>query len=54
MFFVDDETNEPQKMSKNLENLDCAILSNVIWWLNFSYIEPKCESRCYFRSCINH
>ena len=38
--------------SKN--NNRAALLSDVICWLNFIYIEPNCETRPYFRSFLNH
>ena len=31
-----------------------AILYDVFLWLNFIYIEPKYESRSYFKSFVDH
>ena len=51
-----DETNETRKMKNEAQSRKTGsrFFRYIFWWLNFIYIEPKCESRSYFRSFLNH
>ena len=41
--------NKPESRKNEI-----AILFDEFWWVHFIYIEPKCLSRFYFRSFVNH
>ena len=40
--------------TKKIRQIPVVILYDEFSWLFFIYIEPKCESRSYFRSFVNH